>query len=169
MAIEAVQIATNRNAGTGAEAINLYSTSAASNLTLGQLMSAVCLRAGAILESEGVAKMNVMGLGTAKIDMLSNAMESIATESVDDWAALKAELENEYGLRALPETLDSYDERMTAMAAIKTKLDELTHTAQEDMIDLQTIVNRRDVAFTTATNLVKALQTSIGNTAKNFR
>lgn len=169
MAIEAVQIATNRNAGTGAEAINLYTTSTASNLTLGQLLSAVCLRAGAILEREGVVKMNAMGLGTAKIDDLSNAMEAIATESVNDWATLKTSLENKYGLRALPETLDSYDERMTALAAIKAELDKLTHTAQEDMIDLQTLVNRRDVAFTTATNLVKALQTSIGRTASNFR
>ena len=39
---------------------------------------------------------------------------------------------------------------------------------QEEMIDLQTIVNRRDVAFSTSSNVVRALGTSSMDNAQNF-
>ena len=40
------------------------------------------------------------------------------------------------------------------------KLDGLTQTQQQDMVDLQSIVNRRDVAHSTASNVVRALVNS---------
>lgn len=168
MAIEAVQIGVNRNAAVSSGAINLYNTDTAENLTLGQLMGAVCLRAGSLYEAEGVAKMNAMTSGTDKLEYLSSCMEKIAREEVADWTSLKAELENAYGLLSLPDALDSYDKRMEAMSIIKEKLENMTQTAQEDMIDLQTLVNRRDVAYTTATNVVKSIQKSMGNMASQF-
>ena len=36
------------------------------------------------------------------------------------------------------------------------------------MIDLQTLVNRRDVAFSASSNIVRALGTSQSNGAANF-
>ena len=41
-------------------------------------------------------------------------------------------------------------------------------TLMEEMIDLQTIVNRRDVAFSTSSNVVRALGTSSMDNAQNF-
>ncbi|MBO5939587.1 MAG: hypothetical protein J6R18_00120 [Kiritimatiellae bacterium] len=54
--IEASQIATNRYAPEGSEAINLFSTGAAENLTLGQLVAAVCVRTAGALKEQSVNK-----------------------------------------------------------------------------------------------------------------
>ena len=57
MPIESIQIATNRYAPEGSEAIAMYDTGASGPLTLGQLVQAVCLRAAAASEprTDGVA------------------------------------------------------------------------------------------------------------------
>ena len=65
MAIANVQIAMNRYAPTGSDAIFLYDCNQASGLTLGQLVQAVCLRSAAAYERQSVTKMNVMAADTA--------------------------------------------------------------------------------------------------------
>ena len=52
--------------------------------------------------------------------------------------------------------------------ALKSRMDQLTQSQQEEMIDLQTMVNRRDVAFSTSSNVVRALGTSSMDNAQNF-
>ena len=58
--------------------------------------------------------------------------------------------------------------RMQASNALKSRMDQLTQSQQEEMIDLQTMVNRRDVAFSTSSNVVRALGTSTMDNAQNF-
>jgi hypothetical protein len=41
----------------------------------------------------------------------------------------------------------------------------MTQQAQEDMIDLQTLINRRDMTFNTSSNIIKAMGNSKNNTA----
>ncbi len=164
MAIDSVQLHTNPNAPEGANAVYLYNTAAAKGLTLGQLMAAVCIRAGAVLERQSVSKMNLITEGDAALEDLSAKMESIANNSVGNWATMKGELEA-YGVVGLPDNLDSFNKRLQAMAAIKTQLENRSQVAQEDMIDLQTLINRRDVALSTSTNLIRALGQSSANMA----
>ena len=57
---------------------------------------------------------------------------------------------------------------MAAIAALKTKANALTQKQQTDMIDMQTLVNRRDVAFSASSNIVRALGTSQSGNAANF-
>lgn len=170
MAIESVQIATNRNAPVGSDAINLYNTDFAQNLTLGQLMSAVCLRAGAFLEAQSIAKINSMNSGTSQIEELSAMMERLSGEEIPDaeWSAMRATLEATYGIPDLPTTINSYANRIAVLNALKEKLEQLTQVSQEDMIDLQTLVNRRDAAYTTSTNLVKSIQNSAMKMAESL-
>ena len=68
----------------------------------------------------------------------------------------------------LPNNLSSYDKRIQAANALKARMDALAQDQQEDMIDLQTLVNRRDSAYSTASNVVRALATSSMDDAKNF-
>ena len=161
--IESTQIATNRYAPQGSEAINLYSTGAADNLTLGQLVSAVCIRTAGALEEQSVNKMNMMSFGTEKLEKASVYMQEIAEERMSDWAAAKAYLTDTVGVTDLPDDLSTYEKRMQAVNAIKEKLEAMTQQAQEDMIDLQTLINRRDMTFNTSSNVVK----SIGNSKLN--
>ena len=166
--IEASQIATNRYAPTGSQAINLYSTGAAENLTLGQLVSAVCIRTAGALEEQSVNKMNMMSIGTEKLEKASLYMQEIAEETMSDWAAAKAYLADTVGVSGLPDDLSTYEKRMQAVNAIKEKLDSMTQQAQEDMIDLQTIINRRDMTYNTSSNVIKAMGNSKNNSASKM-
>ena len=58
--------------------------------------------------------------------------------------------------------------RMAAIAALKSKANALTQQQQTDMIDMQTLVNRRDVAFSASSNIVRALGSSQSGNAGNF-
>ena len=163
--IEATQIATNRYAPAGSRAINLYSTGTAENLTLGQLVSAVCIRTAGALEEQSVNKMNMMSIGTEKLEKASAYMQEIAEETMSDWAAAKAYLADTVGVSGLPDDLSTYEKRMQAVNAIKEKLDSMTQQAQEDMIDLQTLINRRDMTYNTSSNVIKAMGNSKTNSA----
>ncbi len=169
MSISATQLHTNPYAPEGLNGVYLYNTEFVSNLTLGQLMAAVCLRSGAMLEAQSITKSNEMGTENSAINRLSEILQGIAEESISEsgWTSIRTELV-EYGLAALPDNLNSYDNRMTAMAAIKQNLEVRSQQAQRDMIDLQTLINRRDVAFTTSTNLIRAIGQSINNTASKL-
>ena len=92
MSIESNQIAVNRYAPEGSQAINLYSTETASDLTLSQLVAAVCIRTAGALEEQSVNKMNMMSIGTEQLDRASVYMQQIADETLSDWATAKAYL-----------------------------------------------------------------------------
>ena len=163
--IEASQIATNRYAPQGSEAINLYSTGAADNLTLGQLVSAVCIRTAGALEEQSVNKMNLMNANTEKLDQASTYLQQIAESTLTDWTSAKDYLESALGVTGLPDDLSTYNRRMQAINAIKEKLEGMTQQAQEDMIDLQTLINRRDLSYNTSSNIVKTMGNSKTNSA----
>lgn len=167
--IEVEQIATNRYAPQGADAITLYTNGAASSLTLGQLVISVCLKSAAAYEGQSVVKMNILTSGAVKLDDASQWMEKLAAGTAN-WTEAKAYLTGTLGVDAatLPDNIDSYDKRMTAVKAVKGKIDALAQQQQRDMIDLQTLVNRRDVAYTTSSNVVRSLGTSQSADAANF-
>ena len=57
---------------------------------------------------------------------------------------------------------------MQAAAAMQDKMNALAQSQQEDMIDLQTLVNRRDVAYSTASGVVRTMGQSQMQDAANF-
>ncbi|MBQ9430691.1 MAG: hypothetical protein IJU44_03980 [Kiritimatiellae bacterium] len=167
--IEIEQIATNRYAPSGAEAISLYTNGAASGLTLGQLVISVCLHSAAACEAQSVVKMNTMTSGSVQLEEASKWMEKIAAGTAD-WSAAKSYLTGTLGISesTLPDAIDTYAKRMAAVTALKEKVDALAQQQQRDMIDLQTLVNRRDVAYSTSSNVIRSLGTSQGADAANF-
>ena len=172
MSVMVETIAVNRYAPKGSEGIHLYSNGleGGSHLTLGQLSIAISMRAAAEYEAQSVVKMNRMASGSDLLSKASEYMGLVADDAVESWATLKSAIINELGISAesLPDDLDTYKKRMTAVAALKAKVDALTQTQQTDMIDLQTLVNRRDVAFSASSNMVRALGTSMDGNAGNF-
>ena len=172
MSIMVETIAVNRYAPKGSEGIHLYSNGldGGSHLTLGQLSIAVSMRAAADYEAQSVVKMNRMASGSDLLSKASGYMGAVADADVEDWSALKSAIVRELGIPAenLPDDIATYKKRMTAVAALKAKVDSLTQAQQTDMIDLQTLVNRRDVAFSASSNIVRALGTSMDGNAGNF-
>ncbi len=169
--ISAVEIATNRYAPNGSGAINLYATGleGGSDLTLGQLVIAVSIRSAAAYEAQSVVKMNTMNSDSVILDDAADWMATIA-DGTADWEEAKAFCTGKLGIDAstLPDSLSSYDKRMTAVAALKAKIDAMVQQQQQDMIDLQTLVNRRDVAYSASSNIIRAFGTSMSNEADNF-
>lgn len=163
------QIATNRYAPQGADAISLYSNGSAEGLTLAQLAISVCLQAASAYEGQSVVKMNILTRGAVKLDGAAQWMEKIANGSAD-WSQAKAYITSELGVSdaALPDAINTYDKRMAAVKAVKEKIDALTQQQQRDMIDMQTLVNRRDVAYSTSSNVVRTLGASQEADAANF-
>ncbi len=169
--IEAVQIATNRYAPDGAQAINMYSINGGENLTLGQLMAAVCIGAGANMEAQSINKMNYMNTNVELLDQASGILSQLATNSVSNWTTSRDFLRNSLGMSStdVPDNLDtSYNGRFKVINAMKVKLEELTRQAQEDMIDLQSLINKRDIAFSTGTSLIKSTGGSSNNISMNL-
>ena len=162
-------IAVNRYAPQGADAISLYSNGSAEGLTLAQLAISVCLQAASAYEGQSVVKMNILTRGAVKLDGAAQWMEKIANGSAD-WSQAKAYITSELGISdaALPDAINTYDKRMAAVKAVKEKIDALTQQQQRDMIDMQTLVNRRDVAYSTSSNVVRTLGASQEADAANF-
>ena len=171
MAIGIETIAVNRYAPQGADAISLYSNGSAEGLTLAQLAISVCLQAASAYEGQSVVKMNILTRGAVKLDGAAQWMEKIANGSAD-WTQAKAYITSELGISdaALPDAINTYDKRMAAVKAVKEKIDALTQQQQRDMIDMQTLVlvNRRDVAYSTSSNVVRTLGASQEADAANF-
>lgn len=168
MSIEATQIAVNRYAPAGGEAINLYSTETAGDLTLAQLVAAICIRTAGALEEQSVNKMNIMSFGTEMLENAATHMRQIADGTMSDWASARSYLANTVGVAGLPDSISSHERRMQAINAIKERLVAMTHQAQEDMIDMQTLINRRDMTFNTSSNIVKAIGNSKLNAASKM-
>ncbi len=169
MAIENVQIATNRYAPQGSDAINLYNRDGAEGLTIGQTVMSVCLQAAAASENQSVVKMNIITGGSDVLATAADWMESILSGSAD-WSQARTFITGTLGVASssLPDGIDTYEKRMQVVSAMKSKMDLLAQQQQQDMIDLQTAVNRRDVAFATSSNTVRALGTSMSGNAANF-
>ena len=109
-----------------------------------------------------------MAGGGEQLNKVAECMEEIAS-GAGDWAAIKSYCQTELGITdELPDTSDTYAKRMAAITALKTKANALTQQQQTDMIDMQTLVNRRDVAFSASSNIVRALGTSQSGNAANF-
>ena len=170
MSINLEEIAVNRYAPAGSDSIWLYSTEleGGSRLALGQLVIAVSMRSAAVYEAQSAVKMNIMAAGGDKLGKLADYMEQIV-DGDGDWTEIKNYCRNELGISdELPDGIDTYAKRMAAVAALKSKANALTQQQQTDMIDLQTLVNRRDVAFSASSNIVRALGSSQDGNAANF-
>ena len=169
--ISTVEIATNRYAPSESKAINLYDTGleGGSGLTLGQLVIAVSVRSAAAYEAQSVVKMNMINADSVLLDDAAKHMKWVADETAE-WDEVKAFCTGKLGIDAstLPDNMNSYDKRMTVIAALKAKVDTMVQQQQQDMIDLQTLVNRRDVAYSASSNIVKAFGTSMSSGAANF-
>ena len=166
MAIQEIQIATNRYAPAWSNAISMYDTGESGPLTLAQLVQAVCIRSAATYEAQSVVKMNRMTAGSQILDDAAGWLKQVA-EGTANWPAARTFCIDKLGipsasLPAANESISSYEKPM------QDKMNALAQAQQEDMIDLQTMVNRRDVAYSTSSGVVRAMGQSQMEDAANF-
>ena len=190
--IEDVKIGTNRYAALPDNDIKLYNYGEAENLTLGQLVNAVCCRAGMALETEVVVVTNRVCAHTDKLKGLSQIMQTLVagTEDgydtvfdIDGYGTMTARAfltdilhckipernGDDTGKEGnLPADVRTPNERLNFYSSLKTKMESMTTQSQQMMIDIQVGISRRDVVFSTATNVVQTLGGVLQTTASNY-
>ena len=184
--IDRVQVGVNRYGGAGAAAqVTLYNYNGCDELTLGQLVNAVCVRTGVALETQSVNKTNIITRNTRKLQALSEILEGVMNGTMNynskltctgfEGQTAKEVLTGTLGYTidgttstGLPDSVDSAEDRLTFYARVKSKIDSLTSVSQKDMVDLQTYMSRRDVAYSTATNTVRTLGYTLQGVCSNF-
>ena len=121
MALYLEQISANRYAPQGSDPVYLYANGleGGQHLTLAQLVIAVSMRSAAAYEAQSVVKMNRMADGADQLEKVAEFMELIANGD-GDWPTIKAYCQSELGItETLPDAIDTYAKRMTAMAFYK--------------------------------------------------
>ena len=173
--IDVQQIGTNRYAPAGADAVRLYSTNGSEGLTLAQLVAAVCIRRCACLETRATARMNKMTQNNAWMQALANVCKQVADgESLRNEANLPANYEPKHlshghdiyrflvdecrslGFNASDFSPDTqvYQTRMDIIGKLKTGMDQANTTSQQDVIELQSMVNWRDVTYNASSGII---------------
>ena len=100
-------------------------------LTIGQLAIAVSMRSAAAYEAQSVLKMNRMTAGSNLLSRAAECMGNIA-DGKGDWPTMKAFLIDTLGVTVtLPDSVQSYTDRMAAIAAVKAKVDALDSMGQK--------------------------------------
>lgn len=180
--IESTTIARNPYAPNGAQDVKLYAFNGCDNLTVGQLVNVVCCKVGVALEDSSVNKANVITRHSRRLQGMSEVLAGIMDgKDYDAHLTLPAYASMTYrdfltevcgmtigGEGNLPESVATPKEKISAYTAMKTVIEAATITSQRDMIDLQTAISRRDVAYSTATNVIRALGTTLQTTAYNY-
>lgn len=175
-------------------AINLYATETASGLTLGQLMISVSCRQAAAIEARSVTLMNKISRDAYKMKDLAAAMDAVVAAGgandnnpaigfcdhngktwevcdylIQEFGAKKTDFPFATEYNTGSETIFYYDlsinNRQSLIAKLKSYMENVAMTSQEDNIQLKSLVNSRDIAFKTATGLVAALGNSQMNIA----
>lgn len=160
--------------------VKLYSYAGLEGLTLGQLANALCVHIGVSLEDQSVNKMNIITMNARRLKATAKVLEEIMAGTGDYSSVLQ--LPGYEGMTykdflvkvikytigddcQLPKELKTYDDRMKVFAALKEKVTADATQSQQDMVDLQTYMSRRDVAYSTSTNLIKKTGMTIQQTA----
>lgn len=180
-------IGTNVYAPKDAADINLYAFNGAYDLTLAQLVMAVCIRQAALIERGCVTKMNEINASANWLSALSLVGEQIMQKSnldavvdlsrtgyspkkVPMRTSIRSFLVQELGQAAssLPDNIRTHDNKSKAFALLKNAMNQAATNNQEQMIELQSYISRRDSTYNTSASAIKKLGTSMNVTAGNF-
>lgn len=187
--IDVQQIGTNRYAPAGADAVRLYSTNGSEGLTLAQLVAAVCIRRCACLETRATARMNKMTQNNAWMQALGNVCKQVADgEDLGNNANLPDNYEPKHmhqyrdlyhfivdecrslglNINVVTTHTPNYRMRMDIIGKLKTGMDQANTTSQQDVIELQSMVNWRDVTYNASSGIIARYGNSGMNMAGNI-
>jgi hypothetical protein len=167
--ITTTQIGTNRYAPAGADEVRLFNHNGAEGMTLGQMVISVCIARAAVIETTSVARMNKMTSTNAILDKLANYAQQVV-DGTATWSMVKNFLVQTCGVSSdlLPDEVSTVPNRLKAFSVLRQQMDNYNNVSQRDMVDLQSLVNRRDVAFSTSTNTVRSILKTGTGTASNL-
>ena len=199
MAVETVEFDLSMaNPGTGRYlTANVYTVEGVTNadgslreLSIGQLVMAICLKRASELEAQIIALMDEMNTTSAQLADMTKIEQAV----IDDFAAntdghayninsvsISSSTDGAVKLLRDMGVLDStqtyvrndsilsnadimYDDFITA---IESKMDEKNSFSQQKMIELQSLTNKRDQSYDMISNVLKSLNTTMTGIVNN--
>lgn len=140
-------------------------------MSIGQLVMALCLSRATEIEAKIVAKMEAMAANSADLEKLTALDKDLV-----EWLAAnennKSAIWNKYAaykdalaLAGYPDARSySYAQVETLVSDVEAKMDSLNSVSQTTLIDIQSLTATRDDTYNLVSNVLKSLQTVlIGN------
>lgn len=148
-------------------------------MSVGQLVMAVCLNRATELESSILGKMNAMAVTTDKLEMLSGAEKKIADWQSQDEnknaekitkAKLQELLTEEVCSKLLQEIEETADEFVldNLFKKIEEKMDGYNTISQQDLIEIQSLSSKRDDTYSLISNVLKSIYTVLTGNVNNL-
>ncbi len=150
-------------------------------LSIGQLVMALCLNRAAAMEASIIDKMADMEETSAQLELLTKIESDILAGTVYMTTAslsytdksgtattytYKEFLTDVMGMTDVPDTATA--DSSTFITALESKMDEKNSFSQKSMIELQSLTNKRDQSYDMITNVLKSVNTTIIGNVNNF-
>ena len=156
------------------------------DLSIGQLVMAICLQRASALETDIVSMMSEMSTTAANLEALTTCQQYFADNESKSFSITPPitltwngkTMENVDSATKLINFLTSQDYVGITIAdsaslddviqAISSKMDSLNSVNQEELVQLQSLVSKRDQSYDLITNVLKSLNTVLVGTANNL-
>ena len=145
-------------------------------LSIGQLVMAVCLGRAAEMENRIISKMTEMENASAQLELMTQIENEIlaGTVNLDDKSLQYNDKSYTYK-NFLTEIMGMSDVPASANASstdfitkLEAKMDEKNSFSQQSMIELQSLTNKRDQSYDMISNVLKSLNTTLVGNANNM-
>ena len=159
-------------------------------LSIGQLVMAICLQRAAELESAIIALMEEMNSTSAQLEDMTKIEQAVIDEFASNTNGHAYNLDNvsvssstsavqllrDLGVIDQTQTYVRNDSVLSNLdiiyadfiTAIEAKMDEKNSFSQQKMIELQSLTNKRDQSYDMISNVLKSLNTVLVGNANNM-
>lgn len=144
-------------------------------LSIGQLVMAICLKRAAALEAQIVGLMETMNLTSRQLEIMTQIEEEILAGTVNLTSksvnyngtnyTYKKFLTDVMGISGVPDSASSTSSDF--ITALESKMDEKNSFSQQTMIELQSQTSKRDQAYDMISNVLKSLNTVLVGIVNN--
>ena len=145
-------------------------------LSIGQLVMAICLGRAAELEEGIISLMNEMNLTTEQLEAMTKIETEVLAGTVDMTAATltyngttytyKGFLGDVMGMTGVPDSANA--DSADFITSLEAKMDEKNSFSQRKMIELQSQTSKRDQTYDMISNVLKSLNTVLVGNANNL-
>jgi hypothetical protein len=136
-------------------------------LSIGQLVMAICLQRATELESQIIALMETMNATSLQLENMTKIEEDILAGTVNLTTrsvtydgrtyTYKGFLTEVMGMTGVPDSASASSTDF--ITALEAKMDEKNSFSQQTMIELQSLTSKRDQSYDMISNVLKSLNT----------
>ena len=144
-------------------------------LSIGQLVMAICLQRATSLEAGIIALMEEMNATSVQLDIMTKIEEAILAGTVDLTASsvdyngstytYQGFLTSVMKMTGVPDNASASSSEF--ITALESKMDEKNSFSQQKMIELQSMTSKRDQAYDMISNVLKSLNTVLVGIVNN--